>query len=49
MMYPDAMESAFSEFLESKDYDGGAEALFTLTRQAFLAGWRAAQVPGPQG
>lgn len=43
----DQMESAFSAFLDSKDYDKGEEALFALARMAFTAGWMAAS-PAPQ-
>ena len=40
-MYPDDFELAFSQFLDGKDYDRGSDALFELTRAAFLAGWKA--------
>lgn len=36
-------EQAFSDFLETKEYDEAERALFEITRQAFRAGWIAAQ------
>jgi len=35
-------EKSFSDFLETRDYDQASEALFTVVRSAFLAGWKAA-------
>lgn len=35
-------EKAFDEFLEREAYDEAEAALFTIVRQAFLAGWAAA-------
>lgn len=42
-MYPDDFELAYSQYLESMDYDEAETALFALTRAAFLAGWKAAR------
>ena len=36
-------EEAFEEFLECEAYDEAEAALFTIVRQAFLAGWAAAK------
>lgn len=36
-------EKAFSDFLETKEYDQTEQAVFELTRAAFKAGWSAAQ------
>ena len=41
-MHSDDFEKAFGDFLESEVYDRGEDALFTLTRAAFIAGWKAA-------
>lgn len=41
-MYTDEFEQAFSAFLDSREYDQAEEALFSLLRRAFAAGWRAA-------
>ena len=38
----DSFEEAFEEFLEGKEYDQAEEALFAVTRAAFMAGWKAA-------
>ena len=35
-------EHAFSNFLESREYDETEDALFRLVRAAFYAGWQAA-------
>lgn len=34
-------EKAFEAFLESVDYDRAEDALFSIVRRAFLAGWAA--------
>ncbi len=36
-------ELAFGEFLDSQEYDRAEDALFSLVRAAFRAGWLAAQ------
>lgn len=43
-------EEAFSDFLERKEYDEAENALFSMVRIAFLAGWKAAggEPPTPQ-
>ncbi len=47
-MQSDKFEEAFSDFLESKAYDHGEDALFNLTRAAFAAGWKAAKRELPE-
>ncbi len=42
-MQSDHFEHSFDEFLSQKEYDEAEEALFTIVRQAFLAGWKAAK------
>ena len=41
-MKSDEFEGAFSIFLERYEYDDVQNALFTITRKAFEAGWLAA-------
>ncbi len=43
-------EDAFSNFLERREYDEAENALFSMVRIAFLAGWKAAggEPPVPQ-
>ena len=43
-------EGAFRDFLERREYDQAENALFSMVRIAFLAGWRAAggNPPPPQ-
>lgn len=41
-------EQAFETFLESEQYDQAEDALFSLARAAFLAGWVAAGGKPPQ-
>ena len=38
----ETFEKAFSELLETEEYDKANEAIFALVRAAFLAGWTAA-------
>ena len=40
-MFSDKFEGAFSDFLDSTEYDKIEEAIFQLARKAFEAGWRA--------
>ena len=49
-MYPDDFEKAFSDFLERREYDQASNALFSMVRIAFIAGWKAAggEPPPPQ-
>jgi len=50
MMYSNDFEEAFGNFLERTEYDKASNALFSLARAAFQAGWLAAggQPPVPQ-
>ena len=43
-------EKAFSDFLERREYDQAENALFSMVRISFLAGWNAAggYPPHPQ-
>lgn len=41
-MNSDKFEKAFNDFLERKEYDEAENALFTIVRAAFTAGWLAA-------
>ena len=41
-MLSNNFEKTFSDYLESRDYDQASEALFTIIRSAYLAGWTAA-------
>ncbi len=41
-MFNDDFESAFGNFLESREYDQAEEALYSMARRGFIAGWRAA-------
>lgn len=41
-------EKAFSDFLERREYDQAENALFSMVRIAFLAGWKAAGGDPPQ-
>ena len=49
-MYPDDFEKAFSDLLERREYDQAFNALFSMVRIAFIAGWKAAggEPPPPQ-
>lgn len=46
----DDFEKAFDDFLDRREYDEAENALFSMVRIAFLAGWRAAggNVPAAQ-
>jgi len=35
-------ETVFSEFIDGQEYDAAANALFTIVRASFKAGWEAA-------
>lgn len=41
-MNSDRFEAGFSDFLDGADYDAGQDALYSLVREAYAAGWRAA-------
>lgn len=41
-MFTNNFESAFSKFLETREYDEAENYLFSVMRQAFAAGWQAA-------
>ena len=47
-MQTNEFEQAFSDFLETKAYDEAEDALFSVMRMAFLAGWRAARGEAPE-
>ena len=47
-MQSDTFEKAFSNYLEHKDYDEAEDALFSIIRAAFLAGWHAAGGKPPE-
>ncbi len=49
MTLPD-FEQAFSDFIDRREYDQAENALFSMVRIAFLAGWNAAggSPPAPQ-
>ena len=38
----DNFEKTFSDFLDSSEYDTTEEALFSMIRRAYIAGWKAA-------
>lgn len=41
-MHSDSFEKAFSDYLETHEYDEAENYLFSMVRLAFIAGWRAA-------
>ena len=41
-------DRAWAEFLQKPEYDAAKEAVFAVTRAAFLAGWLAAGGDAPQ-
>lgn len=41
-------EKAFSDFLDRREYDQAENALFSMVRISFLAGWKAAGGDPPQ-
>lgn len=49
-MWERDFEKAFSDFLDRREYDQAENALFSMVRISFLAGWLAAggQAPQPQ-
>lgn len=49
-MMSNDFEEAFSNFMERREYDEAENALFSMIRIAFLAGWKAAggEPPVPQ-
>lgn len=47
-MYSNDFEHAFSEFLDRHEYDEAENALYTIVRAAFAAGWLAAGGEAPQ-
>lgn len=50
IMQTNQFEQAFSDFLDRREYDQAENALFSIVRIAFLAGWKAAggEAPPPQ-
>lgn len=49
-MQTNDFEKAFGDFLDRREYDQAENALFSMVRIAFLAGWKAAggEAPPPQ-
>ena len=49
-MQSNDFEHAFGDFLDRREYDQAENALFSMVRIAFLAGWKAAggDAPAPQ-
>ena len=49
-MQTNQFEQAFSDFLDRREYNQAENALFSMVRIAFLAGWKAAggETPPPQ-
>lgn len=49
-MQTDDFEKAFGDFIDRIEYDEAENALFSIVRIAFLAGWKAAggEAPPPQ-
>lgn len=47
-MHTNEFEAAFSAFLDRHEYDDAENALFTIVRAAFAAGWQAAGGDPPQ-
>lgn len=49
-MTNDKFEKSFSDFLDRREYDKAENALFSMVRIAFVAGWKAAggEPPPPQ-
>lgn len=47
-MHSDRFEKAFEDFLDRREYDQAENALFSMVRIAFIAGWRAAGGNPPQ-
>lgn len=41
-------EKAFDDFLDRREYDEAENALFSMVRIAFLAGWKAAGGDAPK-
>ena len=41
-MFGNEFEKAFSDFMERREYDQAENALFSMVRIAFVAGWLAA-------
>lgn len=48
-MQTNDFEKAFSDFIDRREYDHAENALFSMIRIAFLAGWKAAggETPPP--
>jgi hypothetical protein len=43
-----AFEAAFDQFLEHQEHEKAESALFSLIRESFLAGWKAAGGEAPK-
>lgn len=47
-MFSNDFEKAFSDFQQRREYDQAENALFSMVRIAFVAGWKAAGGDPPQ-
>ena len=47
MMQTNDFEKAFSDFIDRREYDQAENALFSMVRIAFIAGWKAAGGEAP--
>lgn len=47
-MHSNDFEKAFDDFLDRREYDQAENALFSMVRIAFAAGWKAAGGAPPQ-
>lgn len=47
-MHSNDFEKAFSDFIDRREYDQAENALFSMVRVAFVAGWLAAGGSPPQ-
>jgi len=49
-MHTNGFEKAFGDFLDRREYDQAQNALFSMVRISFAAGWLAAggELPAPQ-
>ena len=47
-MHSNDYEKAFADFLDRREYDQAENALFSMVRIAFAAGWKAAGGDPPQ-
>lgn len=47
-MFSNDFEKAFDDFMHRREYDKAENALFSMVRIAFIAGWKAAGGEPPQ-